>query len=234
MTLCQTQKLHAGIVVLSPLDNRDDSGRVMLPDMLQDCLRSFQASGEGLVIACTSSDRFLEGSRSHHVSLSPDICVFDETFTRRQVPFGAFSASPEIYAQWMAKGMSTFHSTTYQPNTISTMHFLKCLEEVSPVVFLQLQPLLKPLLVDHERLRKTFRDLFNPALARLISAAGFEANDVTASGHYVRVGEKSYFDGVGGVACSLRGHNPDTWVSEIEAMSSAPMFVTKLLDGCIR
>ena len=222
VTRCRTHKLESGIVVLSPLVNRDDSERGMQSDVLQDCLRTFRASAEGVVIACSNTDRFLEGSRSHEASLSPDICVFDETFTRRQVPFGAFSASPEIYRQWMAKGMSTFHSTTYQPNTISTMHFLKCLEELSPVFFQQLQPLLKPLLVDHELLRKTFRDLFNPALARLISGAGFEADDVTASGHYVRVGEKRYFDGIGGVACSLRGHNPDTWVSEIEAMSSAP------------
>ena len=147
-------------------------------------------------MTCMNSERFHAGSRVEEVALMPDIVVFDETFTMRQVPFGAFAARPDLYAQWTAKGMSTFHSTTYQPNTISTMHFLKCLDERFPDFFQQLQPLLKPLLVNRELLKKAFRDLFNPALMRLISAAGFDGDDVTVLGHYVRVDEKRYFDGI--------------------------------------
>jgi acetylornithine/succinyldiaminopimelate/putrescine aminotransferase len=78
--------------------------------------------------------------------------------------------------------------------------------------------MLKPLLVDHDLLHHTFRDLFSPSLAKLISLAGYDQDDVTASGHYIRVGNKRIFDGVGGVACSLRGHNPPDWAKEIREL----------------
>ena len=98
------------------------------------------------------------------------------------------------------------------------MHFLKCLQEYSELFYRQLQPMLKPLLVDHDLLHHTFRDLFSSSLAKLISLAGYDQDDVTASGHYIRVGNKRIFDGVGGVACSLRGHNPPDWAKEIREL----------------
>ncbi len=220
VTLCGSQESFTGIVVLSPTATRGDARSKVQSLVMRTAIRKILASDSGLLITCINMERFHAGFQIEEAALMPDIVVFDETFTMRQVPFGAFAARPDLYAQWTGRGMSTFHSTTYQPNTISTMHFLKCLEEQSPEFFQQLQPLLKPLLVNHELLRRTFRDLFNPALMRLISAVGFDGEDVTASGHYVRVDKEKYFDGIGGVACSLRGHNPDAWVSEIEALNS--------------
>jgi acetylornithine/succinyldiaminopimelate/putrescine aminotransferase len=54
----------------------------------------------------------------------------------------------------------------------------------------------------------------------VISLAGYDQEDVTASGHYVRVGNRRVFDGVGGVACSLRGHNPADWAREIKELDA--------------
>ena len=220
VTLCESPESFTGIVVLSPTAIRCEARYDVQPEAMRTAIRKILAGDSGVLITCMNTERFLAGSQVEEAALMPDIVVFDETFTMRQVPFGAFAARPDLYAQWTARGMSTFHSTTYQPNTISTMHFLKCLDEHSPDFFEQLQSLLKPLLVNHELRRRTFRDLFNPALMRLISAAGFDGEDVTASGHYVRVDKKRYFDGIGGVACSLRGHNPESWVSEIEALNA--------------
>ncbi|MBC7965799.1 MAG: aminotransferase class III-fold pyridoxal phosphate-dependent enzyme, partial [Fuerstia sp.] len=220
VTLCESQESFTGIVVLSPTATRGEARYDVQPDVMRTAMRKYLASEAGVLITCMNAERFLAGPQVEEAALMPDIVVFDETFTMRQVPFGAFAARPDLYAQWTAKGMSTFHSTTYQPNTISTMHFLKCLDERSPGFFQRLQPLLKPLLVNNELRRRTFRDLFNPALMRLISATGFDGEDVTVSGHYVRVDNQRYFDGIGGVACSLRGHNPESWVSEIEALHS--------------
>lgn len=220
VAFCELQETFTGIVVLSPTATRGHTGSKAQSLVMRTAIWKILASDSGVLITCMNTERFLAGSQIDEAALVPDIVVFDETFTMRQVPFGAFAARPDLYAQWTAKGMSTFHSTTYQPNTISTMHFLKCLDELSPGFFGQLQPLLQPIPVNHELLRRTFRDLFNPALMRLISAVGFDGEDVTASGHYVRVDQKRYFDGIGGVACSLRGHNPDSWISEIEALNS--------------
>lgn len=203
-----------GTLVLSP----SATGRNM--DLLYAAVDEFQRDTNGLVIACVTADQVDRLTRGTTARMTPDIVVFDESFTGYEVPFGAFSASAEIYAQWTRKGMSTFHSTTYQPNTISTMHFVKCLEQREPEIFQSLKPELENLLVDHKRLKKQFRDLYNPALGRLISGTNFGDDDVTASEHYVRVGNRKLFDGVGGVACSLRGHNPVSWTSEIRSMPS--------------
>ncbi len=218
LTLCKSAGNLTGILVLSPSATETRASQPGLPEAFRSTIRQFAAGESALLIACIDAQHFPDRLRLEKADLAPDIVVFDETFTKRQVPFGAFASRSDLYAQWTVKGMTTFHSTTYQPNTISTIHFLKCLEEHSPDFFRKLEPLLSSLLVNHDLLRQTFRELFNPALARLIAGAGFDAADVTASGHYVRVGEKRYFDGIGGVACSLRGHNPDSWVSEIEGM----------------
>jgi 4-aminobutyrate aminotransferase-like enzyme len=203
-----------GILVLSP----DALREAHHSDDLQQAVMRFCGGNRGLVIACLDQDLFSDRAMFTDDKLNPDIVVFDESFTRRQVPFGAFSARPELAALWTVKGMTNFHSTTFQPNTISTMHFLKCLHEQSEPFYRQLLPSLKPLLVDHDLLYHTFRDLFSSSLAKLISLAGYDQDDVTASGHYIRVGNKRIFDGVGGVACSLRGHNPPDWAKEIREL----------------
>ncbi len=202
-----------GIVVLASI-SRDVNRRD-----LRKRLAEFANRG-GIIICCVTADWEMnpltdDNEQPEDVFVSPDIVVLDQSFTNHAVPFGAFSSTAELYAPWQQRGMATFHSTTYQPNSISTMHFLKCLEENSQGFFNQIRPALQLLLVDQEKLLRAFRDMFSPSLARMITAAGFADEEVTASGHFFRAGSRRIFDGVAGVACSLRGHNPQTWVSEM-------------------
>ena len=59
--------------------------------------------------------------------LAPDIAVFDESFVNHEVPFAAFTARKRYFDHWNRPGKSTFHSTTFQPNTIASLHFMRCL-----------------------------------------------------------------------------------------------------------
>lgn len=213
----EQDQVSAGILALSPQTVRQSRRS----NELYQAVQRYCNNDCRLMIACVDQDLFLDSVTLPQSGPVPDIVVFDESFTRRQVPFGAFTARREIAAHWTVKGMTNFHSTTFQPNTISTMHFLKCLQEHSEAFYRHLQPVLKPLLVDHNLLHNTFRDLYSAALAKVISLAGYDQEDVTASGHYVRVGNKRVFDGVGGVACSLRGHNPAEWAREIKDLDAA-------------
>lgn len=187
---------------------------------LTKALQSFRSLPGRQLIVVTESTDLQSATTTSLRDLSPDIVVFDESYTQRQVPFGAFSARPDLYAAWMKRGMSAFHSTTFQPNTISTAHFLKCMELLAPQLMQNLHEELEALLLDHRQLRRTYRELFSPSLERLITAAGFDEEEVTAAGHYVRVGSRRLFDGIGGVACSLRGHNPEDWQNEIRDTNS--------------
>jgi len=152
----------------------------------------------------------------------PDIVVFDESFVDHAVPFSAFTARKSLFACWNRPGKATFHSTTFQPNTISTLHFMRCLAHSDPGFHERYDEILHGFLDSLSRRGEGFRRYYNPALYRLIRATGFYARDVRARGSFVAVNDRPIFDAVSGVACSFRGHNPATYADEIEAIGSLP------------
>jgi acetylornithine/succinyldiaminopimelate/putrescine aminotransferase len=152
-------------------------------------------------------------------TLDPDIVVFDESFVRKDVPFGAFTARKSLYDYWNTPGNSTFHSTTYQPNSISTLHFLRCLEKDDPDFYAALQDQLASIGTDPAVCKSLLRRLYSPFLSKTIALLGTDTLDVQAAGHHVHIKGRRIFDGVAGVACSVRGHNPETYVEELAAQS---------------
>jgi acetylornithine/succinyldiaminopimelate/putrescine aminotransferase len=150
----------------------------------------------------------------------PDIVIFDESFVNRAVPFSAFAARRSLYDHWNRPGKTTFHSTTYQPNTISNLHFLRCLEWADPEFYATVAPAVRRILGDRHVRGECFRRLYSPSLYRMIRAAGFDAADVRASGDHVIVDDRAIFDAVSGVACSARGHSPASYVAELTDMGS--------------
>jgi acetylornithine/succinyldiaminopimelate/putrescine aminotransferase len=154
--------------------------------------------------------------------LAPDIVIFDESFVDHAVPFSAFTARKALYDHWNRPGKTTFHSTTYQPNTISSLHFMRCLTEADPDFHAALAPDLEKIENDLETCRDLFRRLYSPSLHRAIRATGFDTADIRATGSFVQVSGRQIFDAVSGVACSIRGHNPATYAEEIERLSALP------------
>ena len=190
--------------------------------------------------AGSGGHRPLDGSEEqravhqHVENRAPDIVVFDDSFVNREVPFGAFAAKKRLFWHWNRRGMTTFHSTTYQPNTISTLHFVNSLRANIPEFIARHQAALQRIDVDPKFRYDMFRDLYSRSLAKLASAAGVEDADVHASGHYVLAAGKRIFDGVAGVACSIRGHNPPTYVEELrqtgDCESARDELVERLAD----
>ena len=137
--------------------------------------------------------------------------MFDGSFVRRQVPFGA-RARKSLYAVWNRRGYATFHSTTFQPNAISSLHFMKCL----PLAFQARHAgTLERITHDASACKRVLKRLYSPALCKTITTVGMDTLDVTASGHYVRVAGRRIFDGISGIACSIRGHNPPGYREEM-------------------
>lgn len=147
---------------------------------------------------------------------APDIVIFDESFVNGDVPFGAFAATDRLFRRWNSRGMSTFHSTTYQPNTISTLHLVSCLGQSAPEFMARHQAALRQIESDPQFCFQTFRDLYSRSLAKVANAVGAKSAVVRASGHYFSIAGKRVFDGVAGVACSIRGHNPPSYVAEVQ------------------
>ena len=186
----------------------------------RDSLLSAREKG-ALVIACVDRDALLRYRKSLSTTcdtLIPDIVVFDESFVHKDVPFGAFTARKCLYDFWNTPGNSTFHSTTFQPNSISSLHFMRCLERDDPEFYSMLKDQLERIRSDPVLCKSLLRDLYSPFLGKTINLLGTDSLDVKAAGHYVHVQGRRIFDGVAGVACSVRGHNPETYVEEIAAV----------------
>jgi acetylornithine/succinyldiaminopimelate/putrescine aminotransferase len=178
-----------------------------------------------LVITCLDREGLaaLRGGSSGILNeIVPDIVIFDESFVNRAVPFGAFTARKSLFACWNRPGTSTFHSTTFQPNTISTRHFMHCLATADPDFHGRYRDDFRAVLTDLSRRGDWFRRYYSPSLYRLIRAAGFDTKGVRAAGSSIVADGRSLFDTVGGVACSIRGHNPATYADEVKMLASVP------------
>ncbi|MGC3967872.1 MAG: aminotransferase class III-fold pyridoxal phosphate-dependent enzyme [Pirellulales bacterium] len=147
--------------------------------------------------------------------ITPDVVVCDESFTEFGVPFGAFIAPPHLYAHWNNRRTATFHSTTYQPNTVSTLHFMNALRRAEPDFFRRHEALLRQIDADIATRRDSFGRRFSPSLAKLIDRVDLDQRSMKAEGHEIRTGGLRLFDAVAGVACSIRGHNPPTFSEDI-------------------
>jgi len=152
-------------------------------------------------------------------AIPPDVVVFDESFVQHDVPFGAFAARKSLYDHWNRPAKSTFHSTTFQPNTISTLHFMRCLERDDPAFHAEIADELRMIEVDRDLRMKLFRRLYSPSLASAIAATGCDTPNIRAEGDFVVVNGRAILDGVSGVACSVRGHNPPTYADEMDALA---------------
>jgi acetylornithine/succinyldiaminopimelate/putrescine aminotransferase len=174
-----------------------------------------------LRIACvdrTALDNCRRSASTLWEKLLPDIVVFDESFTHHDVPFGAFAARKTLYDYWNTAKNATFHSTTYQPNSISSLHFLRCLKRDDPEFYASLSKELDSIRSDTKTCKSLLGKLYSPSLRKTITALGLSTSEVQAAGHYVVAKSRRIFDGVGGVACSMRGHNPGTYVAELAAL----------------
>jgi acetylornithine/succinyldiaminopimelate/putrescine aminotransferase len=190
-----------------------------------EAIRQFVGRHAPLVITCI--DRASLSALRRRTSgilheIVPDIVVFDESFVDHAVPFGAFTASKALFACWNQPGKATFHSTTFQPNTISTLHFMRCLAQMDPEFYSRYAESLLEVSTDLNLRGKWFRRFYNVSLYRLIRATGFYAENVRADGSFVVVNGRPVFDAVSGVACSFRGHNPGTYADEMSALGTLP------------
>ncbi len=164
------------------------------------------------------------------IALNPQIVVLDESGTDHEVPFGAMIVKQEIMNVWQQSGWTNFHSTTYQPNSIASMHFLHCLKKYDPEFFVQLTPSFTEIDRDPKACLHYFQRFYSPALSKWIRYSGFANGRIKAVGHYIEHEQRKVFDGVAGVACSIRGHNPPSFLSELQQQESASTDTTAAHD----
>jgi acetylornithine/succinyldiaminopimelate/putrescine aminotransferase len=215
----------AGFEELASQLDAQTFGFVVLAGALDEdtgALGKFQKEQAGLLVTCVDRRTLADcrrGAAGSFGKFVPDVVVFDESFVNRAVPFAAFTARKRLYAQWHKIGGGAFHSTTYQPNTVSTLHFMRCAERDDPDFHAEIAGELDRIRRLPVRCASVIGSLYSRFLVKAMAALGFDGSETHASGHYVTAGDSRVFDGVAGVACSIRGHNPPSYLEEIEALS---------------
>jgi acetylornithine/succinyldiaminopimelate/putrescine aminotransferase len=225
--LNQTKRF--GLLVMIPSAEKVRKNRV-------DLIHRVMQRDTPLLITCVNRESLNALRRNPGEPLQellPDIVVFDESFVNHDVPFSAFTARRELYDLWNRPGKTTFHSTTFQPNTLSSLHFMRYLEQMDPEFYTSIARDLKEIEADLDARKELFRRSYSPSLEKVISATEFDKEDVRAAGNFVYVNGRRIFDCVSGVACSIRGHNPPEYVQEMDALQEEPDCREKLVS-CLR
>jgi acetylornithine/succinyldiaminopimelate/putrescine aminotransferase len=206
-----------GFVVLVPLPD-GSLGRN------EAAVRALLDEQKPLLIGCVDRSSLAacrEGKAGLLRERTPDVVLFDESFVEHAVPFAAFASRKSLYEPWNQPGRTTFHSTTFQPNTIASLHFVNSLRRHDPAFYAQVAGQLERIRADMSYRSSLLSDLYSPFLAKAVATLGFAVPEVKAIGHYIHAGGRQFFDGVAGVACSVRGHNPPTYIQEIESLPEA-------------
>ncbi len=154
------------------------AGADSLLDRHAEAIRRVVVERQPLVITCVDRAGLAslrDGSGGILQEIVPDIVVFDDSFVDHAVPFSAFTAGKSLFACWNRTSKATFHSTTFQPNTISTRHFMACLAEADPTFHRRYEHVFEEILTDLSRRADRFGRHYSPPLLRLIRATGFRA-----------------------------------------------------------
>ena len=200
------------------------AGADALLDRHADAIRRVVLERQPLVITCVDRAGLAalrDGSGGILHEIVPDIVVFDDSFVDHAVPFSAFTASKSLFACWNRTSKATFHSTTFQPNTISTRHFMACLAEADPAFHRRYDHVFEEILTDLSRRADRFGAITARRSCVLFARPG-SARDVRAAGSFVHINGRAVFDAVSGVASSFRGHNPPAYADEMAMLELLP------------
>jgi acetylornithine/succinyldiaminopimelate/putrescine aminotransferase len=99
---------------------------------------------------------------------------------------------------------------------------MRCLEVLDPEFHGSIAGDLKEIETSLAVRREMFRRCYSPSLLKVIRATEFDVANVRAAGNFVFVNGRKIFDGVSGVACSIRGHNPPNYADEMDMLQNEP------------
>lgn len=144
----------------------------------------------------------------------PDIYLFGENVTNREVPFGSFSMSAEVYKPWNSIVNCLTHSSSYTGNTI-------CLSMILELFKIHQMPGVTELPAQFSKKEKysTYAKYINPAISWIFYVSGLSPEIRKASGSQLLIEmngkEERILDGAAGSGCCLRGHNPEDLVEDV-------------------
>nr|VFK42280.1 MAG: Acetylornithine/succinyldiaminopimelate/putrescine aminotransferase [Candidatus Kentron sp. SD]VFK48092.1 MAG: Acetylornithine/succinyldiaminopimelate/putrescine aminotransferase [Candidatus Kentron sp. SD] len=149
-----------------------------------------------------------------------DLYIWGEQLTNREIPFGLFSMSDDVYKPWNSIQNCLLHSSTYSGNLLT----LNKVGEVLANHFqwsVEVSKTCSEMETSDESKKKYFSAHINPNLKKLYQLAGYDLEIQEASGCYLTVkqGDKKeptvLLDCLSGGALGIFGHNPPDLSSSV-------------------
>jgi len=149
-----------------------------------------------------------------------DLYIWGEQLTNREIPFGVFSMSNDVYKPWNSIQNCLLHSSTYSGNLLA----LSKVREVLLDNFRWSAEVLRissEIETSHKSKKKYFSAHINPNLEKLYGLAGYDLDIQEASGCYLTVKQKGakepqiLLDCLGGAGLGIFGHNPPDLSSSV-------------------
>ncbi|MFD0268803.1 aminotransferase class III-fold pyridoxal phosphate-dependent enzyme [Streptomyces sp. NPDC127106] len=145
-------------------------------------------------------------------ALRPDLVVLGESLTGHEVPFGAFTGTPDTFAPWSTPQTGFLHSNTYGGNTVAMRAVIARLlprwDDAAPV-----HRVLAAAAADRAATLDLYARHVNPMAARMQRKLHGALNVVRAKGSRITVRldsgrELDLVDGLCGAGLGVAGHNP--------------------------
>ncbi|MFE2293871.1 aminotransferase class III-fold pyridoxal phosphate-dependent enzyme [Streptomyces sp. NPDC059452] len=179
------------------------------------------ARSAGARVALDLSDIGPDHTPAHPAvtALRPDLVVLGEPLTGREVPFGAFTGSADMFAPWSTPQTGFLHSNTYGGNTLAMRAVIARLsprwERTGPV-----HRELTAAAADRQAALDLYARHVNPMAARMQRKLHGALNVVRAQGSRLTVRldsgrELELVDGLCGAGLGVAGHNPTDALTDV-------------------
>ena len=138
---------------------------------------------------------------------NPGLVIWGESLTRSEIPFGAFTATNEVYRPWSDLTNCLIHSSTYSGNRLA-LSVAK--DRLTLPVPREARAEIAQRTSSSQGIHRAFADSVNPQLPRLYRLMGYDALFVSASGTYLgsRSPPTRVFDAMSGGGLGIFGHSP--------------------------
>lgn len=183
-----------------------------ITDLVQAC----RQGGGQVDLCCTELE--LTSSNLFHNQIDADVMIFGESLSDRQVPFGAYTMSPEANQVWRNMVDCFAQTSTFGGNVLCASLTLDALDQHGYVTE-QHREVLRAIDADPTKVIDCWGRHIKPDIAALAKISSLHV-DVrkAAGGRFTTVEGWDIIDCIGGLGSNLRGHNPPDLVDEVLAL----------------
>lgn len=205
-----TVRSWAAVIIVQ---NDDDDLR---DQKITDLIHACRKDGGQIGLCCTELELTSPKIFDNHIGA--DIMIFGESLSDRQVPFGAYTMSPEANQVWRNKVDCFAQTSTFGGNALCASLVLDALDKHGYLTE-QYHEVLRAIDENNVKVIEYWGRHIKPDIVEIAKVSGLHIDVQKASGgRFTTVDGWDVIDCIGGLGSNLRGHNPPDLVPDVLAL----------------